>query len=45
MDPETFELWAAPPLGARHHRLRPAAVRQGCPPLYADPTDDPRMQQ
>lgn len=27
-----------------HYELRPAAVRRGCPPLYADPTHDPRMQ-
>jgi hypothetical protein len=28
-----------------HFELRPAAVDQGCPPVYADPTHDPRMQQ
>jgi hypothetical protein len=28
-----------------HYELRPAAVDHGCPPMYADPTDDPRMQQ
>jgi zinc D-Ala-D-Ala carboxypeptidase len=28
-----------------HYELRPEAVEQGCPPMYADPTDDPRMQQ
>ncbi len=28
-----------------HYELRPAAVEQGCPPVYADPTQDPRMQQ
>ena len=28
-----------------HFELRPEAVIQGCPPLYADPTQDPRMQQ
>jgi D-alanyl-D-alanine carboxypeptidase len=28
-----------------HYELRPEAVEQGCPPMYADPTGDPRMQQ
>ncbi|MBJ7330271.1 MAG: hypothetical protein JHC95_10260 [Solirubrobacteraceae bacterium] len=28
-----------------HYELRPEAVDRGCPPLYADPTHDPRMQQ
>ena len=28
-----------------HFELRPAAVALGCPPMYADPTHDPRMQQ
>lgn len=28
-----------------HYELRPDAVDHGCPPLYADPTRDPRMQQ
>jgi zinc D-Ala-D-Ala carboxypeptidase len=28
-----------------HFELRPEAVDQGCPPAYADPTHDPRMQQ
>ncbi len=28
-----------------HYELRPEAVDQGCPAMYADPTDDPRMQQ
>jgi D-alanyl-D-alanine carboxypeptidase len=28
-----------------HFELRPDAIDQGCPPLYADPTEDPRMQQ
>jgi LAS superfamily LD-carboxypeptidase LdcB len=28
-----------------HYELRPEAVDQGCPPVYADPTHDPRMQQ
>jgi hypothetical protein len=27
-----------------HYELRPAAVDHGCPPMYADPRDDPRMQ-
>ena len=28
-----------------HYELRPEAIDHGCPPLYADPTQDPRMQQ
>jgi hypothetical protein len=28
-----------------HYELRPQAVNHGCPPPYADPTHDPRMQQ
>ena len=28
-----------------HFELRPAAVRDGCPQLYDDPTHDPRMQK
>ncbi len=28
---------------AWHFELRPAAVTHGCPPMYADPTRDPRM--
>jgi hypothetical protein len=28
-----------------HYELRPEASDQGCPPTYADPTHDPRMQQ
>ncbi len=28
-----------------HYELRPEAVDHGCPPAYADPTHDPRMQQ
>jgi D-alanyl-D-alanine carboxypeptidase len=28
-----------------HFELRPEAVAQGCPAMYADPTQDPRMQQ
>ena len=30
---------------AWHFELRPEAVDQGCPPTYADPTHDPRMQR
>jgi zinc D-Ala-D-Ala carboxypeptidase len=28
-----------------HYELRPDAIDQGCPPMYADPTHDPRMEQ
>ena len=28
-----------------HYELRPQAVDHGCPPMYADPTHDPRTQQ
>jgi LAS superfamily LD-carboxypeptidase LdcB len=28
-----------------HYELRPNAIDQGCPPMYADPTYDPRMQR
>jgi D-alanyl-D-alanine carboxypeptidase len=28
-----------------HYELRPEARDHGCPPMYADPTHDPRMQQ
>jgi zinc D-Ala-D-Ala carboxypeptidase len=28
-----------------HYELRTEAVDHGCPPVYADPTHDPRMQQ
>jgi hypothetical protein len=28
-----------------HYELRPQAIDRGCPPMYADPTHDPRMQQ
>jgi D-alanyl-D-alanine carboxypeptidase len=28
-----------------HFELRSEAIDQGCPPMYADPTHDPRMQQ
>jgi hypothetical protein len=28
-----------------HYELRLAAIDHGCPPVYADPTHDPRMQQ
>lgn len=27
-----------------HFELRPEAVTDGCPPLYADPTEDPRLR-
>jgi zinc D-Ala-D-Ala carboxypeptidase len=27
-----------------HYELRPEAIDRGCPPVYADPTHDPRMQ-
>ncbi|MGW7681658.1 M15 family metallopeptidase [Kribbella sp. NPDC054772] len=28
-----------------HYELRLAAIDHGCPPMYADPTHDPRMQR
>ena len=28
-----------------HYELRPDAVARGCPPMYADPTHDPRMHR
>lgn len=28
-----------------HYELRPEAIDGGCPSMYADPTEDPRMQQ
>jgi hypothetical protein len=28
-----------------HYELRPEAVRLGCPAMYADPTQDPRLQR
>jgi zinc D-Ala-D-Ala carboxypeptidase len=28
-----------------HFELRPQAAGSGCPPMYADPTHDPRMQK
>ena len=28
-----------------HYELRPEAIDHGCPPMYADPTHNPRMQQ
>lgn len=28
-----------------HYELRPQARDHGCPPMYADPTEDPRLQQ
>jgi hypothetical protein len=36
------QIWANEPW---HFELRPEAIDQGCPPMYADPTHDPRMQQ
>ena len=28
-----------------HYELRPEAAEHGCPPLYADPSEDPRMRR
>ncbi|WP_331772358.1 M15 family metallopeptidase (plasmid) [Embleya sp. NBC_00888] len=28
-----------------HYELRPEAIKRGCPRMYADPTQDPRMRQ
>jgi zinc D-Ala-D-Ala carboxypeptidase len=28
-----------------HYEMRPQAIAHGCPSMYADPTQDPRMQQ
>ena len=28
-----------------HYELRPEAIDHGCPPMYADPTHDPKTQQ
>jgi zinc D-Ala-D-Ala carboxypeptidase len=28
-----------------HYELRPEAIDRGCPPMYADPTQDPRTRQ
>jgi D-alanyl-D-alanine carboxypeptidase len=28
-----------------HYELRPEAIDHGCPPMYGDPTHDPRMQR
>jgi D-alanyl-D-alanine carboxypeptidase len=28
-----------------HYELRRVAIEHGCPAMYADPTQDPRMQQ
>jgi zinc D-Ala-D-Ala carboxypeptidase len=28
-----------------HYELRPDAINRGCPAMYADPTQDPRMQR
>lgn len=30
---------------AWHYELRPEAIDHGCPPMYADPTQDPRMHR
>ncbi|WP_435860959.1 hypothetical protein [Streptomyces spiralis] len=30
---------------AWHYELRPGGIVHGCPNMYADPTQDPRMQQ
>lgn len=27
-----------------HYELRPEAIERGCPPMYADPSHDPRMR-
>ncbi|QUQ69305.1 M15 family metallopeptidase [Kutzneria sp. CA-103260] len=28
-----------------HYELRPEAIEHGCPPMYADPSEDPRMRR
>lgn len=28
-----------------HYELRPEAIEHGCPPMYADPSQDPRMRR
>ncbi|RZS40880.1 D-alanyl-D-alanine carboxypeptidase-like protein [Herbihabitans rhizosphaerae] len=28
-----------------HYELRPEAINHGCPPMYADPSHDPRMRR
>jgi len=28
-----------------HYELRPEAIDHGCPPMYADPSQDPRLRQ
>jgi D-alanyl-D-alanine carboxypeptidase len=28
-----------------HYELRPEAIEHGCPPMYADPSEDPRLQR
>ncbi|GAA2278125.1 M15 family metallopeptidase [Nonomuraea roseoviolacea subsp. roseoviolacea] len=28
-----------------HYERRPEAAERGCPPMYADPTEDPRMRR
>jgi hypothetical protein len=30
---------------AWHYELRPEAIAHGCPPMYSDPTQDPRMRR
>lgn len=27
-----------------HYELRPEAIHHGCPPMFADPTEDPRLR-
>jgi D-alanyl-D-alanine carboxypeptidase len=36
------QIWGNEPW---HYELRPEAIDQACPSMYADPTQDPRMQQ
>jgi D-alanyl-D-alanine carboxypeptidase len=36
------QIWGNEPW---HYELRPEAIDHGCPPMYADPTEDPRMQR
>ena len=36
------QIWGNEPW---HYELRPEAIDHDCPPMYADPTHDPRMQQ
>jgi D-alanyl-D-alanine carboxypeptidase len=40
--------WVSTPSTSAHvsgDELRPEAIGHGCPPIYADPTHDPRMWQ